>query len=161
MDNGVLEVHFENHTHSKVRRWEHQDMGLVMKKNESWNPEMLEENSVSLAVIYKLYLRRRWTFQEDNVSKNTAQITQDQFLKKVMVLAWLSQAAGLNSIESLWRILKLLVQRRIPLNPVKAEDVLPRGMDQNKPQWCKGNYFFPQTRQSCNCQQWFCYKAAM
>ena len=76
-------------------------------------------------------LRLRWrsTFQQDNNPKHTAKTMQEWLREKSLnVFEWPSQSPDLNSIEYLWRDLKITVQWRSPSNPIGREEweKLPR-----------------------------------
>lgn len=92
------------------------------KMNGANYREILDENLLQSA--QDLRLMRRFTFQQDNDAKHTAKTTQEWLRDKSLnVLDCPSQSPDLNSIEHLWRDLKIAVQQHAPSNLTKLEKI--------------------------------------
>ena len=84
--------------------------------------EIFDENLLQSA--QDLRLGRRFTFQQDNAPKHTANKMQEWLLDKSLnVLEWPSQSPDLHPIKHLWRDLKRAVQRRSPSNLTELERI--------------------------------------
>ncbi|KAG2463360.1 TCB1 transposase, partial [Polypterus senegalus] len=82
--------------------------------------DILDENLLQSAI--DLRLGRRFICQQDNNPKHTAKISKEWLQdNSVNVLEWPSQSPDLNSIEHLWRDLKMAVHRRFPSNLMELE----------------------------------------
>jgi hypothetical protein len=64
-----------------------------------------------------LRLERRYTFQQADDPKHTANTSQEWLrVKSLNVTEWPRQSLDLNPIQHLWRDLKMAVQQRSPSN---------------------------------------------
>ncbi len=92
------------------------------KMNAAKYRDILDENLLQSA--QDLRLGRRFTFQQDNDPKHTAEITKEWLHNNtVTVLEWPSQSPDLNPIEHLWRDLKMAVHQRLPSNLTELERI--------------------------------------
>ncbi len=92
------------------------------KMNAAKYRDILDENLLQSA--QDLRLGRRFTFQQDNDPKHTAKIMKEWLHNNsVTVLEWPSQSPDLNSIEHLWRDLKMAVHQRLPSNLTELERI--------------------------------------
>ena len=91
--------------------WTGRIVRIEGKINEAKNREILDENL--LQSTQDLSLGRRFTFQQDNNPKHTADKTQKWLRDKPLyILEWPSQSRDLNPIEHFWRDVKISVQRQ-------------------------------------------------
>ncbi|CAJ0923312.1 unnamed protein product [Ranitomeya imitator] len=92
--------------------------------------DILEESLFQSAL--GLRLGRRFTFQQDNDPKHTAEITNEWLQNNsVIILDWPSQSPDLNPIEHLWRILKMAVHQRSPSNLTRTGEDLQDSVNQS------------------------------
>ena len=90
------------------------------KINRAKYREIIDENL--LQITQDLRLGQRFTFQQDNNPKHTAKTMQEWLWDKSLnVLEWPSQSLDLNSIEHLWRDLKIAVHRCLQSNLTELE----------------------------------------
>ena len=90
------------------------------KMNAAMYRNLLEE--ILLQSALDLRLGRQFIFQQDNDPKHTAKISKEWLQdNSVNVLEWPSHSPDLNSIEHLWRDLKMAVHRRSPSNLMELE----------------------------------------
>ena len=67
-------------------------------------------------------LRGNWRLQQDNDPKHTSRIAKEFLDKNVPeVMDWLSNSPDLNTIETLWAIVKRNVELRRPKNLSELE----------------------------------------
>ncbi len=80
---------------------------------------------------------RRWGFKHDNRPKHMAKATQEWLKKQhIKVLEWSSQSPYLNSIENLWRELKVRVAKHQPRNLNDLERICKEEWDKIPPEMC-------------------------
>ncbi|KAK3565026.1 hypothetical protein QTP86_032538 [Hemibagrus guttatus] len=91
----------------------------IMKKEQYIK---ILNNNIIRQSAEKLGLGHQWTFQHDNDPKHTAKVVKKWLAdKNINVLQWPSQSPDLNSIENLWRELKIRVMARRPSNLKELE----------------------------------------
>lgn len=99
--------------------------------------QILDENLIPSARGF--YGRRKWTFQQDNDPKHTANLTKEWFIKKkINVLPWPSQSPDLNPIENLWGTLKKQVHERNPTNIGELKEFCIEEWKKIPPSACEG-----------------------
>jgi hypothetical protein len=109
------------------RDWETgKDRGNKIQANPWWEPTSVKKT---------LDWVRRCTFQQD--LKYTARATLEWLQNyNVKVLEWPSQSTDLNSIENLWKDLKIAGHRDFPSNLTELEKICNEKFNRNRHQRC-------------------------